>query len=147
MTNLEVEALLSNWSEWVGRDCDGGLGFPTKTILGRMSDGDISMGSSSKSTAPPLMKRDYRAETVNRAITKLSKVDPVAVDAIVLQYCGAGTSTQKSKELLVSKRTYYTLIERGKCWLSGFFSAIQNQSDPSSSNLRLSEDKGVGKNF
>ena len=137
MTNLEVEALLSNWSEWVGRDCDGGLGFPTKTILGRMSDGDISMGSSSKSTAPPLMKRDYRAETVNRAITKLSKVDPVAVDAIVLQYCRTGTSTQKSKEL----------IERGKCWLSGFFSAIQNQSDPSSSNLRLSEDKGVGKNF
>ena len=147
MTNLEVDALLVNWSDWVGRDCDGGLGFPTKTILGRMADGDLSMGSSSQSTSPPLMKRDYRAETVYRAIKNLSKVDPSAVDAIVLQYCRAGTTTQKSKELLVSKRTYYTLIDRGKCWLSGFFSAIQNQSEPSSHNLRLEKDRGIGRDY
>ena len=75
MTDKEVDALLHHWAEWVARDKDSGLGFPSKTILGRLSDGDISSDSSFKSSKRPGKKRDLRAEAVRRSVVKLSKID------------------------------------------------------------------------
>ena len=54
MTDKEVDALLSHWAEWVARDKDSGLGFPAKTVLGRLADGDITSSSSFRSSTPPL---------------------------------------------------------------------------------------------
>ena len=145
MTDKEVDALLHHWAERVARDKDAGLGFPSKTILGRLSDGDISSSSSFKSSTPPLKKRDFRAEAVNKSVIKLSKIDDTLSEAITLHYCHQGSAEKKCKVLGVSRRNYFTMLDRARTWLSGFLTAIAEKTINPSIKYRLDEDRGVGR--
>jgi hypothetical protein len=145
MTDKEVDVLLNHWAEWVARDQDSGLGFPSNTILGRLADGDITSASGFRSSIPPLKKRDYRAEAVNKSIIKLARIDDTLSDAVALHYCQQGSSTTKCKALGVSRRTYFTMLDRARSWLSGFLTAIAHQAVNPSDRFTLEEDRGVGR--
>jgi len=145
MTDKEVDVLLNHWAEWVARDKDSGLGFPAKTILGRLADGDITSASSFRSSTPPLKKRDYRAEAVNKSIIKLAHIDDNLSDAVTLHYCQQGSAEAKCKILGVSRRTYFTMLDRARAWLSGFLTAIAQQAINPSIQYRLEDDRGVGR--
>jgi hypothetical protein len=147
MTDKEIDVLLNHWAEWVARDKDSGLGFPAKTILGRLADGDITSASGFKPSAPLLNKRDYRAEAVHKSVIKLAHIDSTLSDAVTLHYCQQGSSVTKSKILGVSRRTYFTMLDRARTWLSGFLTAIAQQTINPSIQYRLDEDRGVGRPF
>lgn len=144
MTEHEVDELLKHWAEWVARDQDAGLGYPPKTVLGRLVDGDISSSNGFGPSIPQLQKRDFRAEAVNRAVLKLTKMSIELSNAIALQYCHTGSTTDKAKELGVSKRMYFTFLERGRLWLSGFMTAIVTQVVNPEEQYRLDHDTGAG---
>ena len=145
MTDKEVDALLSHWAEWVARDKDSGLGFPSNTVLGRLADGDITSSSSFRSSTPPLNKRDYRAEAVNKSIIKLAQIDHTLSNALALHYCEKGSAVEKCKVLGVSRRNYFTILDRARLWLSGFLTAIAQQTINPNVQYRLDEDRGVGR--
>lgn len=147
MTDKEVDALLNHWAEWVARDKDSGLGFPAKTVLGRLADGDITSSSSFRSSAPPLNKRDYRAEAVNKSIIKLAQIDHTLSNALTLHYCEKGSAVEKCKVLGVSRRNYFTILDRARLWLSGFLTAIAQKTINPNVQYRLDEDRGIGRPF
>ena len=144
MTDHEVDELLKHWAEWIARDQDADIEYPPKTVFGRLVDGDISSANGFGPSIPQLQKRDFRAEAVNRAVLKMTKISLELGNALALQYCHTGSSTEKAKELGVSKRMYFTLVERGRLWLSGFMTAVVTQIVNPDYQYRLEPDRGVG---
>ena len=111
-----IHTRLCVWARWVVKCTTQGLGYPSKSVEGRLvQDGGVLP----KSTAPLLCPTNPDAEEVDVLINELGCYDAALVDAIKLKYLGRNSFYQEAKLRNIPLPTLKNNLRRAKDWLAG----------------------------
>lgn len=110
-----VEGRLRRWGHWSMRCLTGGLGFPTRSEIGRLIDNG---GILSKSTAPYHEITDDECSETDVAVNQLHICRPRLARIIVIKYTSANVK-QKILAEGINYEAYKKDIKVAKAWISG----------------------------
>ena len=112
-----IEKLLRCWAYWCIKNSDSGMGFPRRSIIGRLIDEGSCL---TKWTGPKPLPVNDTAELVESMIVDMYKsYHPNIANSIREQYIQHGTQAHKARNLGVSTAQYKIHLNMGKAWLAG----------------------------
>lgn len=117
--NDYVESRLEEWAEWYLKHGDFGLGYPWRSIEGRMIDNG---GIIIRGIAPEVLC-NTEAEEIEHMVQELYRQDEFLARVLREQYFGKGTAKNKSARLKTSYENFKIHLKMAKHWLAGRLSA------------------------
>ncbi len=110
-----VHARLREWANWCVKCTVQGLGYPTRSVEGRLRDDG---GVLPKSTAPLQLPTHPRAEEMEMLITEMGAYDAALLRAIRMKYLDKNTLYHEAKVQKISLPTLKNDLRRAKTWLA-----------------------------
>lgn len=125
-----VEHRLQEWANWYARSLDNGLGYPKRSVEGRLLD---EGGFLSKSSGYKRELTHPAAEEIEVLIREMSSYNKDLAQAIRIEYIKYNTQACKAKSLSVSLTQFKLYLKMAKAWLSGRLISIRHyRANPSS---------------
>jgi hypothetical protein len=118
--NNYVECRLEEWADWYLRHGDLGLGYPKRTLEGRLMD---EGGVLIKATLPPDLQCNAEAEEIEHFVVELRHQDARLATVLKEQYFGFGNAMSKAKRLKLSYANFRVQLDMAKHWMAGRLSA------------------------
>lgn len=118
-----VERRLEEWANWYARNIDYGLGYPSRSVEGRLRD---EGGVLSKSTGYKRELNHPAAEEIEALIREMSSYNQELAKAIRVEYIKNNTQANKAKLLAVSLAQFKLYLKMAKAWLSGRLVTIRH---------------------
>lgn len=112
--SLDLECRLKEWSRWYRSLPGVELGYPTRSVEGRVRD-DGGVLPSSQRTTP----ENPEAEEVEKAVTDLYCIYPTRARVLRSYYFDQGTIRIKCKTFSLSKTKFLQYFDLAKSWLEG----------------------------
>lgn len=109
-----VDRMLKRWGKWAVSTLEFGLGYPSRSVEGRLLDGG---GLLVKSTAPPQMIYDDESEKVERLLNELGAYKPQLALSLKLKY----TSKDIHKDLgthSLPMPTFKKHLSEARAWMA-----------------------------
>lgn len=126
-----VEHRLKEWANWYTRNLDHGLGYPKRSVEGRLLD---EGGYLSKRTGYKREMVHHDAEEIETLIKEMSLYNQELAKAIRVEYIKNNTQANKAKLLSVSLAQFKLYIKMAKAWLSGRLLTVSHYHASSSVN-------------
>lgn len=117
-----VEHRLEEWANWYARNIDYGLGYPKRSVEGRLLD---EGGCLSKSLGYKRELNHPAAEEIEALIREMSSYNEELAKAIRVEYIKNNTQANKAKLLSVSLAQFKLYLKMAKAWLSGRLLTVQ----------------------
>ncbi|MDF2866825.1 MAG: hypothetical protein K0S11_295 [Gammaproteobacteria bacterium] len=124
-----VEHRLKEWANWYARNIDYGLGYPKRSIEGRLLD---EGGYLSKSSGYKRELNHPAAEEIEVLIREMSSYNEELAKAIRVEYIKNNTQASKAKLLSVSLAQFKLYLKMAKAWLSGRLLTLRHYHSTSS---------------
>lgn len=112
--NDYVNYRLDQWADWYLRNGGFGLGYPKKSVEGKLIDNG---GVLIKST--PYLACNASAEEIEHLVVELTKQNERLAQVLREQYFGLGTMPRKAKRLGFSYAYFRTQLDMAKQWMAG----------------------------
>lgn len=111
-----VNHRLKLWGAWVSKILEQGMGYPARSIEGRLqADG----GLLSRCTAPMQMPYNPDAEEMDNLINELGRYDKVLASVIRERYTTSQNLDVVYTRLQMSKKHFFDNVSRGRAWIAG----------------------------
>ncbi|MBX9706086.1 MAG: hypothetical protein K2Q14_04800 [Gammaproteobacteria bacterium] len=112
---LGTKQRLREWAYWCNDILTMGLGFPKKSIIGRLID---TKGEIIRSTTPALSPENQLAEEVDRLINEYSKTHFNRAKVLVLHYLNKDKKiTERIASSGFAKSTYFYNLDEAEQWI------------------------------
>lgn len=128
-----VERRLQEWANWYARNLDYGLGYPKRSIEGRLLD---EGGYLSKSSGYKRELNHPAAEEIEVLIREMSSYNTELAQAIRIEYIKHNTQASKAKSLSVSLAQFKLYLKMAKAWLSGRLLSVRHYKTSASTNYQ-----------
>jgi len=111
-----TEKRLTQWADWYGRLCDFGLGYPRRSVEGRLRDdgGVLIAGTGLK--LPPT---NTEAEEVETLLVELGQMYPDRANAVKTEYLSCEPVRTKARKLNMNPTQFMRIRDLGLSWLDG----------------------------
>lgn len=111
-----TERRLIEWAEWAKSRQDGGLGYPNRSVEGRLKD-DGGVLPSSQYKSEVLLNE--QAEEIESLIQIMSVKFPILATIIKMEYLHADPLVIKAARLQMSRTQFMRYRDQAKAWLDG----------------------------
>jgi len=119
-----LERRLEEWANWYSCYGDLGLGYPHKSIEGKLIDNG---GILIKRTQPHDFASNTDAEEIENFVTELAKQNPSLAIVLREEYFSSGITHQKARRVNLSYSHFRTQLDKAKQWMLGRLSASYRQ--------------------
>lgn len=116
---IYINKRLSHWANWFVHHGDFGLGFPHKSLEGRLIDNG---GILTHSTIRYIPSNGMAEETEN-LIKELAEQNTKLADALREYYFGTGNMVYKARRIGMSPSHFKVHVDTAKYWLIGRLSS------------------------
>lgn len=123
--NEYIDCRLDEWANWYLQYGDFGLGYPRRSIEGRLMD---EGGVLIKSTASRDLLCNAEAEEIEKMVLELNQQNSRLAKVLRENYFGFGTCKSKAERLAMSYSSFKTHLDMAKQWLAGRLSTSYQQS-------------------
>ncbi len=115
-----VEKRLIAWGQWYAKMGDMGLGYPHRSVEGRLKDegGVLPRGFGSRI---PICDE---AEEIEALVVELHRWHSRQAEALRIEYLDIDTLYSKAKKMGVSRNTFVTQRDLAKAWIEGRMKAL-----------------------
>lgn len=114
--NAYVDCRLDEWAEWYIQHGDLGLGYPRKSLEGRLMD---SGGIIAKVTIAPELMCNAEAEEIEQMVLELNQQNAFLAQVLREQYFGKGVMRSKAERMRISCVNFRVHLKMAKLWLAG----------------------------
>lgn len=112
----ETEQRLIGWAEWSKSRQDGGLGYPNRSVEGRLKDdGGVLPTSQYKSE----VLVNEQAEEIESLIYIMTVKFPILGSIIKMEYLCSAPIKIKAARLQMSRTQFLTYRDQAKAWIDG----------------------------
>lgn len=111
-----TEKRLVEWAYWAKRREDGGLGYPHRSVEGRLKeDGGVLPTSNYRQQVGV----DEAAEEIEQLIVELGQEGRERADALKLEYLAEEPLIIKARRMRLSRSQFIIYRDLGKAWIDG----------------------------
>src|SRR5947209_3669897 len=111
-----IETRLQEWANWYIRGSDGGLGYPRRSIEGKLIDNG---GCIIRNYQSYRMDINPSAEETEKLLAEMSQYNKSLSKAVKYEYMETGTQSFKASKLGVSLAQFKLNLKIAKAWLVG----------------------------
>ncbi|MDF2866824.1 MAG: hypothetical protein K0S11_294 [Gammaproteobacteria bacterium] len=122
LVESHLEKRLQEWALWYTRQEDVGIGYPHRSIEGRLQDDYIFFPA--KGGGYQGIPYSSIAAEIEKLVVELSDYQALLADVLRADYTQTGTQGNKAKNLGISLAQFKFCAKLAKAWLCGHYSAI-----------------------
>ena len=116
MVTAYTEKRLEQWGAWARQHTSAGLGYPKRSIEGRLKeDGGVLPSTNTRGS----LLAHEEAEEIERLVIELSQYFYEQAEVVKVEYLIYEPLNFKAKRLSMSRSTYITYRDLAMAWIDG----------------------------